>query len=120
MSKQLRENEVMLRSAKSTEECAVLKLQQVEFERDSLKSHYDNSKLLIKNLESEHKTLETLYHEIENTLKEKIEENLMLNLELDSYDQKVFQNCVNFIFIVVCPLFLFVVCLYVFLCEIYS
>ena len=89
MGQQLRENEVILRSAKSTEDCALLKLQQVEFERDSLKSHHDNSKALVKSLESEHKSLDALYHEIESTLKEKIEENVMLNLELDSYDQKV-------------------------------
>ena len=89
MGRQLRDNEISLRSAKSNEECAVLKLQQVEFERDSLKSHYENSKILVKNLESEHKTLETLYREIENSLKDKIEENVILNLELDSCDQKV-------------------------------
>jgi hypothetical protein len=89
MGQQLRENEVTLRSAKSTEDCALLKLQQVEFERDSLRSHYENSKVLVKNLESEHKTLDALYRGIENTLKEKIEENVMLNLELDAYDQKV-------------------------------
>jgi hypothetical protein len=97
MSQQLRENEVVLRSAKSTEDCALLKLQQVEFERDSLKSHHDNSKVLVKNLESEHKTLDALYREIETTLKEKMEENVMLNLELDSYDQKV--PCESFLII---------------------
>ena len=89
MSLQLRESEISLRNAKSAEECALLKLQQVQFERDSLKTHCDNSKALVKNLESEHRTLETLYRDIEQSLKEKIEENVMLNLEIDSYDQKV-------------------------------
>jgi len=89
MEGQLRENEVALRAAKSKEDCAVLKLEQVEFERDSLKTHYENSKVLVKNLETEHKTLDNLYRDVEKTLKEKIEENVMLNLDLDSFGQKV-------------------------------
>lgn len=85
----LRENEVVLRAAKSSEECALLKLQQVQFERESLRSQCENSKVLVRSLEAEHRSLDALYREMEKTLKEKIEENVMLNLDLDSCDQKV-------------------------------
>lgn len=89
MGQELRDKEVSLRSAQSKEECALLRLEQVVFERDSLKTNCDNSKVLVRNLENEHRALDGLYREIESTLKEKIEEIVLLNLELDSYDQKV-------------------------------
>jgi hypothetical protein len=89
METQLRENQVILRTSKSSEDCALIKLQQVEFERDSLKTHHEHSKVLLKSLEAENKTLDNVYRDIEKALKEKIEENVMLNLDLDSVDQKV-------------------------------